>query len=338
MENRRSKNLKNKKKKRKKKKVILISFGLVIALIISICVGYVTTEFSKIKRTAISDSNADLGISSDAAAQSKNPDAPINILLLGTDRRNTHENGNSDSIMIATIDRKYKKIKLSSIMRDSRVSIDKVGLGKINEAYARGGAQLMIKTINENFNTDIRDFVSVDFFGLEKIIDAVGGISIDVKQAEIPIMNQYIKEVSDLEKQTPPFIKSAGMQKLSGRQAVAYSRIRYVGNGDYERTERQRTVLSEMFDKVKNEGLSGYQKLINEILPNTETSLSMSEILGDAKDVVTSGTKTVEQSRFPTDSDSHTAMINGVSYIVIDNMNNTKDKLHKFIYDDVQPK
>lgn len=159
---------------------------------------------------------------------------------------NSDINSRSDTIMILSIDKQHDKLKLTSIMRDTYISVDGHGMTKITHAYAYGGPQLAVKTINQNFNMNIKDYVTVDFFGLEKIIDSIGGVQINVEKAEVPVMNSYITETSRIEKTVPTFVQSSGLQTLNGSQAVAYSRIRYVGNADYKRTQRQRTVLEQL--------------------------------------------------------------------------------------------
>src|SRR5690606_23006837 len=113
---------------------------------------------------------------------------------------------------------------------------------RINAAYSFGGPKLAMQTINQNFNLDITRYVTVDFFGLEEIIDAMGGVDIDVKEKEVNHLNKILNELNSLDKKnrTSPGITRSGLQTLNGRQAVAYSRIRKVGHGDTERTERQR--------------------------------------------------------------------------------------------------
>nr|WP_281418728.1 LCP family protein [Clostridium frigoris] len=133
----------------------------------------------------------------------------------------------SDSIMIVSIDSNNKKIKISSIMRDTYVKIKGHGQTKITHAYAYGGPQLAIRTINENFNLNIRDYITLDFFSFEKIIDAIGSVSIDIKQDEISPINDKIVEVSKIEKKSVPKITKPGLQNLNGLQAVAYTRVRF---------------------------------------------------------------------------------------------------------------
>ncbi len=328
----------NHKKGKGKLKIFLIAFLVLIIFSGALAAGYFAVQMSKVKTTKLSQSNEDLGINAEAvAAKAAQPDAPVNIALFGVDRRNRNENGNSDTIMIATIDKANKKVKLTSIMRDSYVNIPGHGMDKINAAYAIGGAQLAVKTINSNFNMDIRDFVTVDFYSLITIIDYLGGVTIDVKSDEIPIMNNmYIKEMSDYLKVTPPNVKEPGVQLLNGIQAVAYSRVRYAGDSDYQRTERQRTVLTLLLEKIQAGGVMKYPGIVNKILPYTETSLNLTSIVKLGSDALTAGIKNIDQVRFPLKSSSHDDTIKGVYYLVID-IPATTDQLHKYIYEDVKP-
>jgi LCP family protein required for cell wall assembly len=187
-------------------------------------------------------------------------------------------------------------------MRDMYVDIDSYGKTKLNHAYAYGGAQLAIKTINQNFGTTIRDYATVDFFTLGKIIDVLGGITLDIKQEEISNVNSCtIVEGSDTEGEEQKYITTAGEQLVTGNQAVSYARIRYVGNGDFERTERQRKVLSLIIDKLQKKGITAVPALASKIFPLVETSMDKQTILNLALDYFKSGEFTFEQERFPVD-------------------------------------
>lgn len=335
--NKPSRKARRKAKKHKKLKITLLSILFIILIVGCFSGGYLVTQLGKIKNTKISKSNKDLGIGTDALNKiQQTGDNVVNVALFGVDRRNKGESGNSDSIMVASIDMKHKKIKLSSIMRDSYVPIDGLGSTKINAAYAKGGPQLAIKTINQNFNLNIKDYFTVDFFSLQKIIDALGGVEINVKANEINNLNSNMLEVAKIEKSSIITVKRSGMQTLNGMQAVAYSRIRYVGNNDFERTDRQREVLSQLMQKVQQGGVSNYSKVINTILPYTETSMSSMDIISLGTQVLTSGTKTLEQERFPVDGYWSNYVNNGIDYLKID-INATADQIFKFIYDDVKP-
>ena len=339
MENKKKRSDKHKPKKRSRKKVAIISIIFVLLLIVSAVIGAGYYQLGKIENKKISKNNEDLGINSDAQKRIEEEDPNkdiVNIALFGLDKRDKNEAGRSDSIMIATVDKKHKKIKLSSIMRDTYVNVPGHGKTKITHAYAYGGAQLAIKTLNENFQLNIKDYVTVDFFSLEKIIDSLGGVSINVKKEEIPLINGYMAETANIEKVKVPTVTKSGTQTLNGMQAVAYTRIRYVGNGDYERTERQRTVLSAIFEKIQAAGVSKYPSIVTTILPYTETSMSTPTLISTGTGVLTSGTKTLDQERFPIDGYCEGKFIDKVWYLVAD-LKATTDQIHKYIYDDVKP-
>ena len=198
-----------------------------------------------------------------------------------------------DSIMIATLDKEHGKIKLTSLLRDLYVEIPGRGMDKLNHAYAYGGPELTIKTINHNFNMNIRDFATVDFDSFEKIIDILGGIEIDIQPNEV--------------RHVPG--SKAGKQVLDGKQALAYSRIRKVGT-DYARTERQRTLMEGLIKKGMSAGITKYPGLLNAVLP------MLIQVLPKRDSVARyfcsySGIKDIEQFRIPVDGHAKTQMING---------------------------
>jgi len=260
----------------------------------------------------------------------------INIALFGVDRRDVDEASRSDAIMVLSIDLVHKKIKMSSVMRDTYVEIKNHGDTKINHAYAYGGPQLAIRTLNENFDLNIRDYVTVDFFKLEKIIDTIGGVTIDVENNEISLINSYMGEVAAIEKKPILEVTKSGPQILNGLQAVAYSRIRYTAGGDFVRTERQRTILSAMLTKVQSLGVTEFPSVVSKLLPFTETSIKSTDIIKLGIKVFASNIMTLEQERFPVDGYCKGKMMDSVWYLVTD-IEATKDQLHKYIYEDIVP-
>lgn len=260
-----------------------------------------------------------------------------NIALFGIDvGRQKYEAAHSDAIMILTIDEVHKKIKLSSFIRDTYVNIDGHGKARINAAYMFGGPELAIKTINKNFNMDIRDYYTVNFSGLADIIDSLGGLELNVKKGEIDEINKYMREVAKIKKQKATPITKAGVQRLNGKQAVAYARIRKVGNGDFDRTERQKTVLTALILKIQNQGLGKYPYLITKMLPYVETSMTKGEIIKTGTEVFSAGISNIEWCRFPIDGYYKGKIINKAWYLVTD-IKATKKHLHKFIYEDINP-
>lgn len=329
----------NKSGKKSKKKIIILSI-LAVLLLAIISVGiYGFRLLGKVNRTKLSDKDEDLGISNeikDKIDSHENSDDIINIALFGLDQRDVTANGRSDSIMVLSINKANKKIKVFSIMRDSYVNINGRGDDKITHAYYFGGPQLAVRTINENFGLNIRDFVTVNFFGLEKIIDYLGGVEINVKESEIPVINSYINELSELEGKPAHHITKAGKQNLTGMQAVAYSRNRYTGNGDYERTDRQRRVLDALMNKILAQGATKYPGLVSELLPFVNTSLSNTEIINLGLDVFKIGDLKLEQERFPIDGYCEGKTINKVWYLVYDR-EATKEQVFQYLYNDKKP-
>ena len=235
--------------------------------------------------------------------------------------------------MIATIDTNNKKLKLTSIMRDSYVNIDGHGLDKLNHAYAFGKAQLAIKTLNENFDLNIEDFVAVNFSSLPKIIDKIGGIELDIDSEELKYINGYINNINSINKTNSPAISSTGLQHVDGTQAMGYCRIRYTSGGDYKRTERHREVLTKIFEKILTMSPTAYPSLLSELLPIVSTSLDTAEIMDLGNKILSIGNVGLEQERFPRDGYCEGKMINGVYYLIFDK-EATINQLHDYLFED----
>lgn len=306
---------------KKGSKITLWIIGIILGIFIIGTGGvyiYGNYMFNKVEKVEV-DKN-DVGITEEVEEKlSPYSNSIINIALFGVDSADA-TTGRSDSIIIATIDTIHKKLKLTSVMRDSYVNISGIGNDKINHAYAFGGPQLAIKTLNENFNLNIEDFVAVNFDSLPKIIDMIGGVTVDITS----------EEVSHI-----PGIPSAGTYNLNGAQALSYSRIRYATGGDYVRTERQRTILTKIFEKVLTINPMKYPSLLNEVLPMVQTSLDYSKILELGTEVLKMGVTTLEQERFPLDGYCQGEMINGVYYLTF-NKALTVEQLHNYIFEDVR--
>lgn len=321
---------------------VLIALGIIALFAIGGAIGYGYMMLNGMKQAKLDEK--DLGITEYTPPKSSGTvpkgnvaeAAPksdvVNIALFGIDSRDPDQSGRSDTMMIASIDKGNKQVKLTSLMRDMYVDIPGRGGDRLNHAYAYGGPALAIKTINTNFKMDIRDYVTVDFFNLPKIIDEVGGVDIDVKADEIKLLNSYLDEINRLDGGKPsPHVAKAGMQLLDGRQALAYSRIRYVGNGDYERTERQRRVMDAIFQRVKKAGPLRLPGMVADMLGYCETSLSKAEVMSLGLEVLSFGNIDMQQYRLPVDGTFKSQKIRGMAVLVPDMEKNTQ-LLHEFIY------
>lgn len=276
----------------------------------------------------------DLGIDSSYHSSIQQEKKITNIALFGIDSRSggNADTGLSDAIIILSINHETNKVKLISIMRDSYVQINGRG-DKLTHAYGYGGAALAIKTLNENFNLDITDYVTVNFDQMAHVVDAVGGITLDVSEAERLSMNHNIDEIRG---SAGKFLYQSGKNiHLNGDQAVGYARIRNV-DSDQARTGRQREVLMAVFEKVTTMSVLKYPSLAKSMIPMVTTSFSYSDVL-EFLPIITSGEVVLDDAMIPCDYDNaRDAMINGIYYMQYD-LDKATDHIHKFIYEDIHP-
>lgn len=207
-------------------------------------------------------------------------DDVINILLIGQDRREGEGRARSDAMILCTINKKTKTITMSSFMRDMYVQIPGYSDNRINASYAFGGMELLDATLEKNFGVTVDGNVEVDFSGFQKVIDTLGGVEIELTSAEARYLNR--RGNWDVEDNAGTWSLTEGVNLLNGSQALAFSRIRNVGNGDFGRTNRQRTVLNALLEKAKSCNISQLHAFLEELLPLITTDLTDAEIMGYA--------------------------------------------------------
>ena len=269
------------KEKNKKGLSTFLKIVMILILILLILVGftffYVKNKLDKIQKVEL-PSGEDLGIT-DTVAQ--NLTGYRNIAIFGVDSRSDDYGiGNrSDCIIIASINNDTKEIKLVSVYRDTYVNIEGHGLDKITHAYSYGEAPLAIKTLNKNLDLNIDEFVTVNFNSVAEAVDQLGGVQLSITADEVKYINAYIDGTSQNTGKTSQHITEPGTYTVDGVQAVAYSRIRYTEGGDYKRTERMRTVLEAMFNKLKTKNIAEINSFANTILPHVYTNISATDII-----------------------------------------------------------
>lgn len=314
------------KRKKRKKHIFLKFVAAVLCITLVAGLGFYAYAYSiinKITRTPLDTSN--LGITTSDYSQYKN------IALLGLDTREDDNSGRSDANVVVTIDKKNKKIKLTSIARDSYVSIEGHSKDKLTHAYAYGKSQLAVKTLNQNFGMEITDYVTMNFFGLAHIIDYIGGVEIEVDENEIDELNRIIRK-TDFGDMPNPRVTSAGIQTLCGTQAVCYARIRKI-DSDVERGNRQKEVLSAMFTAAKKMNPLKLPELASLILEECETSLSTNDIISLGLWAVVS-TPEFEQLSIPNDNVKGSGkMISGGWYYVYD-IDAARKEIKDFIFEE----
>ena len=320
--------IKKKKKKRmsvKKKVIILIS--IILTTIIGFCIFLWFYLFGGIRHREITEDNSKLGI--DESFLSEVEDFGIvNVALFGVDSRQNKFEGLSDTIIIATIDSKKGKIKLTSIARDSYVSIDGYDDQKINAAYNKGGPELAIKTINQNFRLDIKNYVTINMGNMTKLIDAAGGVDIEISEDERIYANQSIGNYDQR-------IKKSGLVHLNGVQATAYMRVRHL-DSDLYRMGRQQKVLEQLMIKAKQLNPIELANAVNTVSKMVETSLETSEILSYAS-IFANKNLTMETMKLPNSKSNYEGKtMGGYGSCLVYPLDLAKSHVYDFIYRDIK--
>ena len=292
-----SKEYKKKKKNRRGRTVlksILAIFSVILILGGSALIYASADLVPDINTKTITKDKNELMILENATTD----DSITNIAMFGIDARDGSFDGLSDTIMILSVDNKHGKIKLTSILRDSKVTIAGYGENKINAAYSNiaypqdGGPELAIKTLNYNFALNITDYVTINFGNMSTLVEAFGGSEVTMTDDEAYETNKNLNSLmyeqihdgyertiweSDFLPEVDGYV-SGGTFLLNGNQAVAYARNR--SDSDANRSERQKRVLIGMLSRVGTLSTKDYYTMVQELMPLCETSLDFTTILG----------------------------------------------------------
>ena len=217
-----------------------------------------------------------------------------NILLLGNDSRDNASDGRTDSIILLTINRAQKKIYLTSFLRDIKIDIPGKGINRLNQSYAFGGPELVMKTLSDSFDIKISRYMLVNFQAFAKLADAVGGVDLEVTAEEVDYINAYLWEYNDINgddihKDNFPD-GTSGLLHLNGPQALAYCRNRYIGT-DFERSNRQKKVITAIVKKLPQTMVTNFNGIMDGLFPSLTTSLTkddcyeLSSLLVNLKDM-----------------------------------------------------
>ena len=277
------------------KKIVLILIGIILLIGLS-GFGYV---YSKLNKMYVKDEVVkDIENTEEATIV----DGITNILLVGTDGEYVEKGNRSDSVMLVTIDSKNKDIKISSIARDTYVNIPGYSTEKLTHAYAYEGIDLLKEVFKENFDLDIDKYIAVNFVSFMDIMDELGGVEVNVEEKDIKEINKYIdacygyyKNKDEKEKE---YIKEAGVQRLNGYQALAFSRIRYTDSA-FARDNRHREVAQSVYKEFAQKGVDTYKRCADIVLNNTKTNISPIEMMNLAYTVLKINDKDIEQFQFP---------------------------------------
>lgn len=305
--------------------ILLIAFIIVTACYISANKAY---KYNQMDIRPIDEKDVVINDGVEAATKGY-----TTIALYGVDSRETNlnEGTNSDTIILVNINDETKEVKLVSVYRDTLVKIQHSSevTQKVNYAYQLGGALMSINTLNANLDLDITDYITVDFNAMAEIINALGGVEVTIEEDEINSLNKNLAEQIGISGKYSDGVHEAGAQVLNGQQAVAYTRIRSNAKGDITRTERQRTVLLALIDKMISADSTTIANLIDVSFDCISTSFSKDEIEKLAKDIA--DYKVTGNTGFPFAYDFATLAEKG-NVIAAADMNANITALHEYLY------
>lgn len=301
------------KEQYRKMKKILLGILLVILILVVIAGGciyfFYNSKLNKIDYVEIPEEEIEV-----SAEVEEKLSGYRNIVLFGVDNTNGGYKGRSDCIIIFSLNQENNKVKMTSIYRDTYVEVSGHGYTKINHAYAYGGAALAMSTINKNLDLDIKEFATINFDVVKDVVDYAGGVELQITKAEATQI---------------PGITKAGTYNLTGEQALAYGRIRKIDT-DYKRTERMRTVLEAVFNKVKKMSVAEMNSFVDKILPAVQTNIKKSEIT----EMLTKVTSFKIESSIGWPYEVKGKTIGGVWYGVPVTLKSCVQRLHKELFDD----
>lgn len=322
-------------KKRRRRRIL---FGIEIFILLILIAGvFIYAKLGKMNFTSLDFSK--IGVNS-GVSNNKVMKGYTTIGLVGLDNRSTKlKSGNSDTMIIASINNDTKKVKLVSIYRDTylRIGEDSEGNGqysKANAAYAKGGAEQFLNMLNTNLDLNVTDFVSVDFQAVAEAVELLGGIDVELKEEEVVHLNNYCVETSKVTGMDyTPLEKKEGTHHLNGVQTVAYARIRYTAGNDFRRAARQREVIYKIVEKAKKSDIATLSKILDKVFPNIYTSFTKAEILQMGMSMLSYDIE--DQTGFPFDhlyGQRVKDAMGGKDVVLPVTLESNVIKLHEFLY------
>lgn len=308
---RRERKRRNKKKKKSRFKRFLITIALLMLLFLGGLYYIVGNVYDKMNYHEIES----------LVSEPVEDEEIINVLLIGNDSRQNGEDGRSDAMILVSINNATKKIYMTSLLRDMYVEIPGYKNNRLNAAYSFGGAELLLETIEQNFDIQVNRYVQVNFEAFANLVDAVGGVELELTGKEIEYVNGYLVEYNILTNRpqgTDNMDTSvSGPVHLNGPQALAYTRNRYLGT-DFGRTERQRKVLSAIFKKLPMALVTNSKELFDGLMPNLTTNFTEKECYALSLQAAKYLNYDIVQSSIPQEGTYSNATIRDMAVLEVD--------------------
>lgn len=245
----------------------------------------------------------------------------INILLVGNDARPGESRARSDTMILVSLNKKTNAIQLTSFMRDMYVRIPGYYDNRINVAFALGGPELLCETLKTNFGVEVNGTVEVNFDAFSDVIDAIGGVDVEMTASEASYMRGQ------------GFNASEGISHIDGKAALTFARVRSLAGSDYNRTDRQRRVIAAVINSVADSSMTELLELIDTVLPIVTTDLTDAQIISYATTGLTalSNGGQIASARIPADDAHYNAVISGMAVLIPD-LKMCQEDLQEYIY------
>lgn len=329
------------KRRRRKRKIILLVMEVFVLLIV-LGALYVWQALNKIEKAPAGEKLEP----SDLSINEEMDDETMEILqgyedvaIFGVDNYfNGHaDSGNSDVIMIASINNDTKEVRLVSVYRDTFLDTDVTqdtspNFHKANRAFAIGGAEQSIRMLNSSLDLDIEDFVTVDFKAVTDVVNMLGGVEIDVDSAELKYINHHIDTTARATGEQAVHLTTTGLQTLNGTQATAYARIRSTAGSDFARAERQREVINEIVKKAKKADIVTINNIINTVFPEIYTSYTNADLIRLAASMFSY--ELADSTGFPFSKYPMSLGGSKGDVVMCADLENNVRALHRYLYDD----
>lgn len=312
-----------KRRNRRRKRAIILIVEIIILLMLS-GTAYVMAKYDKFQRVDINSDDIKVN-------EGVKLEGYTTMALFGGDSREGQlEAGtHADTIIIAVMDHDKKEIRMASVYRDTLLEQEDGSYNKANYAYFSGGPVDAINMLNKNLDLNIEDYATVDFKAMADVVDLIGGIEIDVTDAEADMLNKYLGETAKVAQKEAHKLSGGGTYNLDGPQAVTYARLRKLEGGDYKRTERQRLVIQKIFEKAVKMDVGTLNKIVDTVFPQVSTSFTLKEIVNLGSAGITY--ELAESTGFPFDRDDSTRY-QGTSVVIAQGLAENVQELHEFLY------
>lgn len=321
------------KSKRKKKVIINITIA-VLSIILAAGGSFMVyaynvldnMNFENTSSNSQSNASSTTGNLSSYSGNLLNDPMVLNVMLFGSDSYSAGDGGRTDTMLMVSVDNRHKKLKLTSFMRDMWIQIPGHGSDRLNAAYAIGGPSLSIETIERNMGVHIDRYVVADFVGFEQIVNNLGGIDMYLTEDECEYLNTHCDD--------PNPLYGEGVHHLSGLQALNHSRNRDSLGSDFDRTSRQRDVISAIVSKLKTASLGQITSIISQSGPLITTNLKKNEIAALVPNSLMYLNYEIEEFRIPEPENYSDIVVNGAQVLGINDMERCRYDLARFIYED----